>query len=99
MLILAATPIGNLEDASLRLARVLKEADHVLRRGYASIGQTTQVFGDRAPDRVVSRSFLGACFSPNHQTSLLAGDKLVYISDAGMPGINDPGFELVRPCL
>lgn len=94
MLTLAATPIGNLEDCSLRLARVLKEADHVFAEdtrhsakllAYLGIEKKLQAFHDHSPPQVLARL-----------EKLIQTDHVVYISDAGTPAINDPGFELVR---
>ncbi|MDJ0837596.1 MAG: 16S rRNA (cytidine(1402)-2'-O)-methyltransferase [Acidobacteriota bacterium] len=95
MLILAATPIGNIEDASPRLRRVLAEADAVFAEDTRharklltrlEIDRPTASFHDHSGE------------SGLHGIGKLLdeGRTVVYISDAGMPGINDPGYELVR---
>jgi len=95
VLILAATPIGNTEDASPRLQRMLREARHIFAEdtrhaakllARLGIDRPTSAFHDHSERSVLDR--IGRL--------LEAGDTLLYISDAGMPGINDPGFELVR---
>ncbi len=95
MLILAATPIGNLEDASPRLKRVLEEADHV----YA---EDTRQSGKLLKHLEVSRRLSsfhehsGPGVLKHIGNQLEGGETVAYISDAGMPGISDPGYELVR---
>ena len=95
MLTLAATPIGNLEDISQRLARVLAEADYIFAEDTRHSGKLLRQLGIHKP------------LSSFHEHSrptvlerigmlLREGRNLVYISDAGMPGINDPGYRLVR---
>lgn len=95
MLILAATPIGNLEDGSPRLKRVLEEADRVFAEDtrhsrkllqHWGIGRGLEAFHEHSDGRAVGH--VRAC--------LQRGETIVYISDAGMPGISDPGYELVR---
>lgn len=95
MLILAATPIGNIEDASPRLVRVLRESDLVFaedtrRAGklfeYLKVDRTARSFHDHSGEAGLERI----------AGELTAGKSVVYISDAGMPGINDPGYELVQ---
>jgi len=95
MLILAATPIGNVADASPRLQQVLREADTVFAEDTRhaarllqrlGIDRSTRAFHDHSEAHVLDR--IGQ--------TLTAGKTVVYISDAGMPGINDPGYELVR---
>ena len=79
MLYIVPTPVGNLEDITLRALRVLKEADLIL-----------------AEDTRTSRVLL------NHydiHNQLESGETVALISDAGTPGISDPGFLIVRECV
>ena len=94
-LILAATPIGNLEDVSTRLARVLKEADGL----YCEDTRQTRKLLQRLE---LSREL--RAFHEHSEPAVLEqiaervaqGEVVVYVSDAGMPGISDPGYELVN---
>ena len=95
MLILAATPIGNLEDASPRLRKTLAAVDHLFAEDtrqtakllrYLEIDRTLHSFHEHSPENV--RSHIGRLLDE--------GASVGYVSDAGMPGISDPGFELVN---
>ncbi len=98
MLILAATPIGNLEDASPRLARALAEADFVFAE---DTRQTRKLLNRLGLDRPLHS------FHEHSQAPALAGigellaqgRRVVYVSDAGSPGVSDPGYELTRLAL
>jgi 16S rRNA (cytidine1402-2'-O)-methyltransferase len=92
-----ATPIGNLEDITLRALRVLRGVDLVAaedtRRTRALLG----AYGIRVP--VVS------CFEHNQArrapellARLTGGARVALVTDAGTPGVSDPGFRLVRLC-
>ncbi|MDA3003406.1 MAG: 16S rRNA (cytidine(1402)-2'-O)-methyltransferase, partial [Actinomycetota bacterium] len=96
MLILAATPIGNLGDATPRLAEALASADllvaedtRVLRKLMGALGITSD-----APVRSANEHTEGAV-AEEIWTLATTGDVLV-VSDAGMPAISDPGFVLAR---
>lgn len=97
-LFLVPTPIGNLEDISLRALRVLKEVDTILAEDTRKSGillkhydittkqQSYHAFNEhRTLDKIVER--------------LKAGERIALITDAGTPAISDPGFLLVRECL
>lgn len=97
-LILAATPIGNLEDAPPRLARVLGEADVVAcedtRRtrkllGHLGVSARELVVYNEATERRAARALL---------ERIERGGSVVLVSDAGTPGLSDPGYRLVRAC-
>ncbi len=97
MLYLVPTPIGNLEDMTLRGVRVLKEADLILTEDTRTSGRLLKHFGIETPMRSyhahnehrVLEGLLEA---------LQSGKDLALITDAGTPGISDPGFLLVRAC-
>ncbi len=97
-LILVPTPIGNLEDITLRALRVLKEANLILAEDTRTTGHLLKHFGIEA--KMHSHHKFN-----EHQTAefvanrIAAGEMVVLVSDAGTPGISDPGFLLVRTCL
>lgn len=92
------TPVGNLEDVTLRALRVLKEVDVVLAEDTRTSGVLLKHYDIKA--RLVSHHKFN-----EHQTAdafaarMAAGETMALISDAGTPGISDPGFMLVRACV
>ncbi len=97
-LILVPTPIGNLGDITLRALETLKTVDAVLAEDTRTSGRLLKHFGidqklipfhahneHRMVERIVER--------------LSHGDTLALVTDAGSPGISDPGFLLVRACV
>lgn len=98
ILSLCATPIGNLEDITLRTIRTLKEADCV----YAE--DTRRTLG--LLNHLDIKKPLFSCHEHNESlrvseiaAKVLEGQKVAYVSDAGMPGISDPGSVLVKACI
>lgn len=97
-LYLVPTPIGNLEDITLRALRVLKEVDLIL----AEDTRTSSVLLKKYD--IHTRMESHHKFN-EHKTSagvcekILSGMNVALISDAGTPGISDPGFLLVRTCV
>jgi 16S rRNA (cytidine1402-2'-O)-methyltransferase len=97
-LTVCATPIGNLEDASPRLARALAEADLVAcedtrqtRKLLAHLGVTT---------RMTSYHDVGERERAEELADrVAAGLRLALVTDAGMPAVSDPGYHLVAACL
>lgn len=98
MLYIVPTPVGNLEDMTLRAIRVLKEADVVLAEDTRTSGILLKHFDIQ--NRLLSHHKFN-----EHGTSatvverLKAGENVALISDAGTPGISDPGFYLVREAV
>jgi 16S rRNA (cytidine1402-2'-O)-methyltransferase len=98
MLYLIPTPIGNLEDITLRAIRVLKEVDVVL----AEDTRTSRVLLDHYGIGTPLKAFHA---HNEHQVTahfvqaLQNGQRMALVSDAGTPGISDPGFLLVRACV
>ena len=97
-LYLVPTPIGNLEDMTLRAIKLLKEVDVVLAEDTRTSGKLLKHFQIETPmlshhmhnehrmvDRIVKR--------------IQAGENFALISDAGTPAISDPGFLLTRACI
>jgi 16S rRNA (cytidine1402-2'-O)-methyltransferase len=97
-LYLVPTPVGNLEDMTLRAIRILKEVDVILAEDTRTTGfllkhfeihnkmQSHHKFNEhKVVESVVAR--------------IQAGETMALVSDAGTPGISDPGFLLVRECV
>lgn len=94
-----ATPIGNLEDITYRAVRVLSEAEVIAAEDTRTAARLLGHYGIRAP-RVVS-FFEGneAARTASLIEDLAAGRQVALISEAGMPGISDPGERLVRAAI
>ncbi|MCW2807803.1 MAG: Uroporphyrin-III C/tetrapyrrole (Corrin/Porphyrin) methyltransferase [Marmoricola sp.] len=97
---LAATPIGRVDDASPRLAAELRGADVVAAEDTRRLRRLTTELGVDIPGRVVSY------FEGNEHLrtdslleSLLNGDRVVLVTDAGMPSVSDPGYRLVAAAV
>ena len=97
-LILIPTPIGNLEDITLRSIRYLKELDLLLAEDTRTTGKLLQHLG-------ISTKMQAYHLNNEHKIveqiveKIKGGEKVGLVSDAGTPGISDPGFLLVRACL
>lgn len=94
-LYLAATPIGNLEDITLRVLRVLKECDVVAAEDTRRTGQLLHHFGIHKPLISYFR-FNEAQREQQILDRLRRGEKVALVTDAGSPGISDPGERVVR---
>ncbi|MFN8355512.1 MAG: 16S rRNA (cytidine(1402)-2'-O)-methyltransferase [Spirosomataceae bacterium] len=97
-LYLVPTPIGNLDDITLRAVKVLQSVDGILAEDTRNTGLLLKHLAIQKP--------LYAHHAHNEHTSaagvvkmLKAGKQLALVSDAGTPGISDPGFLLVRACV
>jgi 16S rRNA (cytidine1402-2'-O)-methyltransferase len=96
-LYLVGTPIGNLEDMSFRAVRILQEVDLIAAEDTRHTGKLLQHFQIRTPQL--------SCYEHNQKTRipdvlsrLQQGQAIALVTDAGMPGISDPGYELVKVC-
>lgn len=97
-LYLVPTPIGNLEDMTLRAIRVLKEVDLILAEDTRTSGKLLQHFE-------ITTSMQSHHMHNEHKTvanlvgRIQNGETIAIISDAGTPAISDPGFLLTRACV
>jgi 16S rRNA (cytidine1402-2'-O)-methyltransferase len=94
-LYLVATPIGNLEDITLRALRTLKECDVVAAEDTRRTGQLLKHFGISKP-MLSYFQFNEAKRSEEIIERLQRGEKVALVTDAGSPGISDPGERVVR---
>ena len=98
ILYIVPTPVGNMEDMTLRAIRILKEADVILAEDTRTSGILLKHFDIQHGTLLAHHKF------NEHQTveplvrRLQAGEQVALISDAGTPGISDPGFLLAREC-
>src|SRR5947207_2995714 len=97
-LYLVATPIGNLEDITLRALRVLKECDVVAAEDTRHSGQLLKHFGIAKP-MLSYFQFNEAKRSEEIIERLRRGEKIALVTDAGSPGISDPGARVVKAAL
>lgn len=92
------TPVGNLEDMTFRAVRILKEADLIL-------AEDTRTSGILLKHYEIKNALQSHHKFNEHQTvdgivsRIKAGETVALISDAGTPGISDPGFLIVRECV
>ncbi len=98
VLFLIATPIGNLGDITLRALETLKAVDVIAAEDTRHSGNLLRHFEIRKP--IVSyHAHNEARRTEELLARLVAGEKVALITDAGMPGISDPGHRLLRACL
>jgi 16S rRNA (cytidine1402-2'-O)-methyltransferase len=98
-LILCATPIGNLEDITQRALRVLASADVVACEDTRRTRKLLNHFSISVRDLVSYRESNERRSAPELVQRIKRGETVVLVSDAGMPGISDPGYRLVRACI
>ena len=97
-LYLVPTPVGNMEDMTFRAVRILKEVDLIL-------AEDTRTSSKLLHHYEIQNKLLSHHKFNEHQTvdsiteKIIAGENIALISDAGTPGISDPGFLLVRSCV
>ncbi len=98
ILYLVPTPVGNLEDMTYRAVRILREADLILAEDTRTTGILLKHFE-------IKNAMLSYHKFNEHQTvesvvnRLVAGENVAVVSDAGTPGISDPGFLVAREAI
>jgi 16S rRNA (cytidine1402-2'-O)-methyltransferase len=98
LLTLVPTPVGNLEDITLRALRVLREADLIA-------AEDTRHAGILLKHHAISRPLISlhehneAARADEIARRLSAGENIAMLTDAGTPGISDPGYRVIRACL
>ncbi|MDR0308946.1 MAG: 16S rRNA (cytidine(1402)-2'-O)-methyltransferase [Coriobacteriales bacterium] len=96
-LFICATPIGNLGDITARVVRALSEADAVLAEDTRVTRRLLSHLDIHVPLERCDAHSIRTCI-PELITRLQSGERLALVSDAGTPGISDPGMELVSAC-
>lgn len=96
MLILAATPIGNLQDASPRLREALASAKHIAAEDTRTLKQLAMVLGIKLSAKLYSLHEHNEQDRIQELIQTAGTEDVLVVSDAGMPTISDPGFLLVR---
>lgn len=97
-LYLVATPIGNLEDITLRALRVLRTVDRIACEDTRQTQKLLNHFGIAKPTLSL-HGHNEAARTPELLAALEAGERIAVVSDAGMPGISDPGMHLAAAAL
>ncbi|MFI9451630.1 16S rRNA (cytidine(1402)-2'-O)-methyltransferase [Amycolatopsis sp. NPDC052450] len=99
-LVLAATPLGDVRDASPRLSEALATADVIAAEDTRRLRSLTAALDVSPVGRVVSfYEDVETARLPKLLESLKSGETVVLVTDAGMPSVSDPGFRLVAACV
>ncbi|WP_130012824.1 16S rRNA (cytidine(1402)-2'-O)-methyltransferase [Serinicoccus sediminis] len=99
-LVLAATPIGDSRDASPRLLAELAEAPVVAAEDTRRLRRLTDRLGIAVTGEVVSyHEHNEASRTPELVERIAAGERVLLVTDAGMPSVSDPGYRLVQACV
>jgi 16S rRNA (cytidine1402-2'-O)-methyltransferase len=99
VLVLVGTPIGNLGDLTPRAAEALRSAETICCEDTRRTGRLLQHAGVERPRLVVVNDHTEAREVPGVVARLGRGERVAVVSDAGMPGISDPGERLVRAAV
>lgn len=97
-LYLVPTPVGNLEDMTFRAVNVLKSVDCILAEDTRTSAVLMKHYGIATP-LVSHHKFNEHKTSESVAERILGGQDIALVTDAGTPGISDPGFLLVRTCV
>src|SRR5579883_266442 len=98
MLYLVATPIGNLQDITLRALTTLREVDYVASEDTRKTGMLLKHF-EIAKPQIAFHEHNEAQAGQRIEDLLRQGSSVALVTDAGTPGIADPGFTLVRRAI
>ena len=99
MLILAATPIGNLSDASPRLVEHLTNAKYIAAEDTRTLHKLALALGIKLQAKTYSLHEHNEGDRATQLVELAGSEDVLVVSDAGMPTVSDPGFQLVRACV
>jgi 16S rRNA (cytidine1402-2'-O)-methyltransferase len=97
-LYVVGTPIGNLEDITLRAVRILQTVDLIAAEDTRHTGKLLQHLQVKTP-QVSYHEHNQISRIPELLAQLANGKAIALVSDAGMPGISDPGYELIKACI
>ncbi len=97
-LYIVGTPIGNLEDISFRAVRILQSVDLIAAEDTRHTGKLLHHFQVKVP-QVSCHEHNQKQRIPELIEKLKAGQNIAVVTDAGMPGISDPGYEIVKACV
>ena len=97
-LYIVATPIGNLEDMTFRAVRILQAVDMIAAEDTRHTGRLLQHFQVKTP-QISYHEHNSNSRIPELLEQLQYGKAIALVSDAGMPGISDPGYELIKACI
>jgi 16S rRNA (cytidine1402-2'-O)-methyltransferase len=97
-LYLVGTPIGNLEDITMRALRILKEVDLIAAEDTRHTGKLLHYFQIKTP-QISCHEHNERQKIPEILAKLQSGKSIALVTDAGMPGISDPGYVLVAACV
>lgn len=97
-LYVVGTPIGNLEDMTFRAVRILQSVDAIAAEDTRHTGKLLEHFQIKTP-QVSYHEHNRNERLPELLTQLSEGKSIALVTDAGVPGISDPGYELVKACL
>ncbi|MDQ6911861.1 MAG: 16S rRNA (cytidine(1402)-2'-O)-methyltransferase [Verrucomicrobiota bacterium] len=98
MLYIIGTPIGNMEDITLRALAILKSVDLIAAEDTRHSGNLLRHFEIRKP-LVSYHEHNEAMRTAELSERLVRGENIALITDAGMPGLSDPGARLIRACI
>lgn len=93
------TPIGNMEDMTIRAINILKESDVIFSEDTRETGMLLKYFDINAPKLVSSHKFNENDNLDKIKKYLSDNKKVVLVSDRGTPGISDPGYSLIREAI
>jgi 16S rRNA (cytidine1402-2'-O)-methyltransferase len=97
-LYVVGTPIGNLEDMTFRAVRILQTVDVIAAEDTRHTGKLLQHFQIKTP-QTSYHDHNRSSRTPELLQQLSNGKTIALVTDAGMPGISDPGYELVQACV
>jgi 16S rRNA (cytidine1402-2'-O)-methyltransferase len=98
VLYVVGTPIGNLEDMTFRAVRILQTVDAIAAEDTRHTGKLLQHFQIETPQISCHQHNIQSRL-PTLLERLHAGQQMALVTDAGMPGISDPGYELIHACI